>query len=100
MESFVELVRDLMIFIVAMFALMIVLIILIARLPDSNPLKRLLSHLCYRVGATLGASLIAIPVEPVPGLDVAYDIGVPLILLYYWFTFFREAYRAVKRPPA
>ena len=29
--------------------------------------------------------------EPVPGIDVLYDIGVPILLIWYWFTFFRDA---------
>jgi hypothetical protein len=34
---------------------------------------------------------LAIPLEPVPGIDVLYDIGVPILLIWYWFTFFRDA---------
>jgi hypothetical protein len=45
-----------------------------------------------RVGATLGASVLAVPIEPIPGLDALYDIAVPIFLIYYWFTFLREAY--------
>jgi len=46
------------------------------RMPETNPLKRLLTALCYRLGATLAAGAIAIPLEPIPGIDLAYDIGV------------------------
>jgi hypothetical protein len=89
-----EIIRDLLIFIGAMFALCIVLIIVVSRLPDENPLKRLLNALTYRVGATLLAGVVAVPVEPIPGLDVLYDLAVPVALVWYWFTFFRDAARS------
>ncbi len=86
-----EIFRDLLIFIAVMTALLIVLIVAIARMPDDNPLKRLLTAFTYRVGATVAAGALAIPIEPIPGLDVAFDIGAPLLLLIYWITFFRKA---------
>jgi hypothetical protein len=27
-------------------------------------------------------------------VDVLYDIGVPILLIWYWFTFFRDATRS------
>ena len=80
-----------------MFALCIVLIVVISVLPNDNPLKRILTALSYRIGATLAAGMIAIPVEPIPGLDVVYDIAIPIALLWYWFTFFRNAIRPAAR---
>jgi hypothetical protein len=87
----VELIRDLLIFIAVMFALCIVLLVVISMLPNDNPLKRILTALSYRVGATLAAGMIAVPVEPIPGLDVLYDMAIPIALIWYWFTFFRDA---------
>jgi hypothetical protein len=92
MSSFAEIIRDLLIFITVMFGLFVVLIVVISKSPDDNPLKKLMTALCYRVGATLGASVLAVPIEPIPGLDALYDIAVPIFILYYWFTFFREAF--------
>jgi hypothetical protein len=89
-----ELIRDLLIFIGAMFAMCIVLIIVVSNLPDQNPLKRVLTALTYRIGATLLAGAVAVPVEPIPGLDVLYDLAVPIALIWYWFTFFRDASRS------
>ena len=83
-------VRDLLIFVAVMTALLIVLIVVISMLPADNPLKRILTALSYRVGATAAAGALAIPIEPVPGLDALYDIGAPILLLWYWLTFFRE----------
>jgi Na+/glutamate symporter len=89
-----ELIRDLLIFIAAMFAMCIVLIVVVSNLPDQNPLKRILTALSYRVGATLLAGAVAVPVEPIPGLDVLYDLAVPIALIWYWLTFFRDAVRS------
>jgi hypothetical protein len=98
MQSFVELVRDLLIFVVAMFALLIGLIVIVSKMPDDNPLKRVLSALSYRVGATVAAGALAIPIEPIPGLDAVYDVGVPIALIWYWFTFLRDATRTSSDP--
>jgi hypothetical protein len=90
---FMEVIRDLLIFIAVMFALCIVLLVVVSRLPDDNPLKRILTALSYRLGATLVAGAVAIPVEPIPGLDVLYDVAAPIALIWYWFTFLRDALR-------
>ena len=95
-----NIIRDLLIFVAVMTALLIVLIIVVSKMPTDNPLKRVLTALCYRIGATAAAGALAIPVEPIPGLDALYDIGVPILLIWYWYTFFRDAARATSRPPA
>jgi len=92
--ALMEIIRDLLIFIAAMFAMCIVLIIVVSNLPDQNPLKRILAALSYRVGATLLAGAVAVPIEPIPGLDVLYDLAVPIALIWYWLTFFRDAVRS------
>jgi len=91
LSTIADIIRDLLIFVGAMAALLVAAVVVVSRLPDTNPLKRILSALCYRLGATLAAGVVAIPIEPIPGLDVAYDIGVPIALIWYWWTFFRDA---------
>ncbi len=59
-----RIVDDLLIFIGAMVVLCAILLVIIARLPAGNPLKRILVALCYRMAATLGAGIVAIPIEP------------------------------------
>ena len=93
-----EIIRDLLIFVAVMVALFIVLVVVISKLPDHNPLKRVLTALSYRIGATAAAGAIAIPIEPIPGLDAAYDVVVPLVLIWYWFTFFRDLGRTPPPP--
>jgi hypothetical protein len=58
-------------------------------------LRRLVSTL---FGATAAAGLLAIPIEPIPGLDVLYDIGVPVALIIYWISFFKNASRTTTDP--
>jgi hypothetical protein len=67
LTALMEIIRDLLVFIAVMFALCIVLIVVVSNLPDDNPLKRVLTALGYRIGATLVAGAVAIPVEPIPG---------------------------------
>src|SRR5215469_8579895 len=104
--SFVELiVRDLLIFVGVCLALLIVLLIVVARLPRENPLRQLLGEVCRHLAVTLVAGAVAIPIEPIPGLDVAYDTVVPLALLYYWGRFAWRVFSLLSRrnaptPPA
>jgi hypothetical protein len=39
LSSIAEIIRDLLIFVVAMTALLIILVVVISKMPDSNPLK-------------------------------------------------------------
>lgn len=100
LSAIAEIIRDLLIFAAVMFAMLIALVIVVSKMPDDNPLKRTLSALSYRVGATAAAGVIAIPIEPIPGLDALYDLAVPVALIWYWFTFFREAARTASSSPA
>jgi len=93
-EGIADIIRDLLIFVAVMFALLIALIVIVARMPDDNPLKRMLWALSYRLGATVAAGALAVPIEPIPGLDALYDFGVPIALIWYWFTFFRDEARS------
>ena len=99
LSAVTEIVRDLLIFVVATTALLVVLIVVVSKPPDDNPLKRILTALSYRVGATAAAGAVAIPIEPIPGIDALYDIAVPIALIWYWYTFFRDALRAAAKPP-
>ncbi len=96
-STIADIIRDLLIFVVAMSVLLVALIVFVSRMPHSNPLKRLLTAVCYRVGATVAAGLIAIPIEPIPGIDAVYDLAVLAGLLWYWITLFRGAGR-IKSP--
>jgi hypothetical protein len=96
LSTIAEIIRDLLIFVGVIAALLVALVVVVSNLPDTNPLKRVLTALCYRLGATLAAGAVAIPLEPIPGIDVLYDIGVPIALIWYWWTFFRDAHRMTR----
>jgi hypothetical protein len=76
--------------VVVLIALVLVLLVIVSRMPAENPLRRLLSLLIARLGVTAVAGALAIPVEPIPGLDLLFDIGAPVFLIYYWYKFFRQ----------
>jgi hypothetical protein len=63
LSAIAEIIKDLLIFVVVMFALLIALIVIVSKMPDDNPLKRVLTALSYRIGATAAAGLLAIPLE-------------------------------------
>lgn len=98
LSTIAEIIRDLLIFVGVVAALLVTFIVVVSKMPNTNPLKRVLTALCYRLGATLAAGAAAIPLEAVPGIDLLYDVGVPLILVWYWFTFFRDARRMTSEP--
>lgn len=100
LSAFEAILRDLLIFVFAMSALLAALLVVVSRMPDSNPLKRVVVALSYRVGATAAVGMLAVPATPVPGLDVLIDIGAPLALLWYWWTFFRDLRSNRARPSA
>ena len=94
-----EVIRDLLIFVGALTVLLIILVVVVAKVPAHHPAKRSLIALCYRIAATAAAGALAIPVEPIPGLDVLYDIGAPLLLIIYWVSFFKNIGRFGSNPP-
>jgi hypothetical protein len=79
-----RLIRDLLVFFVAMTAVLGSLLMIISRMPNDNPLKRIMVALTYRVGATAAAETLVIPATQILGLDAVIDIGAPLALLWYW----------------
>ena len=98
MDALAEIIRDLLIFVGVMVVLLFAVLFAMSRLPPSHPAKRLLTALSFRIGASLGAGLLAVPIEPVPGLDVLYDIGAPIALIYFWYTFFRDVSSGKRGP--
>ena len=76
---------------VCVAAIVIAFGILVA-LPRS-PMRDFLLRLSGRLGATAAAGVYALsPIDAIPdfipALGQADDIGVLLLLLYYWYTFF------------
>jgi hypothetical protein len=84
LSSIEHIIRDLLVFVVAMSVVLAALLVIISRMPNDNPLKRILVALSYRVGATAAAGMLVIPVTPIPGLDAIVDFGAPIALIWYW----------------
>src|SRR6202046_5004542 len=100
LSAFERIIRDLLVFIFAMSAILAALLVIISRMPNDNPLKRIMVALSYRVGATAAAGMLVIPATPIPGLDTLIDVGGPIALIWYWWTFFRDARRGGSEGPA
>jgi hypothetical protein len=73
LSTIAEIIRDLLIFVGVIAALLVALVVVVSKMPNTNPLKRILTALCYRLAATLAAGAVAIPLEPIPGIDLLYD---------------------------
>ncbi len=73
-----------------MSALLVAVMAIVSRLPRDSPLKRIVVALSARVAATAAVGVLAIPATPIAGLDAVIDIGAPIALLWYWWTFIRN----------
>ena len=90
METLSAIIQDLLIFVGACTFILIGLIAAIFMASKNGALRAKLSSIAARVAVTLGAGALAIPIEPIPGIDAIYDIAAPLLVLYYWYTLFRR----------
>jgi hypothetical protein len=90
----------LVISVAALVALTLVLIVIVAHLPGS-PLKEILVAVAKRIGATAALSLLAVPLEPIPGVDVVYDAAGLVFLAIYWLSIVKIVAKALRsRTPA
>jgi hypothetical protein len=62
--------------------------------PETAINRPLLSARSY-----LGGRSHCNPFGAIPGIDLAYDVAVPIALIWYWFTFFRDARRTLSHTP-
>jgi hypothetical protein len=65
-------------------ALFLLLIVLVRFLPRS-PWRDILDAISKRIGVTAAVTAVSIPVDFVPGVDVAYDVVSLIFLIWYWF---------------
>ncbi len=85
--AFVEFILGLTVFLVIA---LIVLLIVISQMPESNPLRRILVALSKRVGLMAGLGVGSVPLDLMPPIEVIYDLGSFVGIVYYWYTFLRE----------
>jgi hypothetical protein len=90
MDTLADIIKYLLIFVGAMSALLIVLLVVISKLPAGNPLRLTLAALMHRVAATWGLALIDIPATALQPIGDVWDVGTLIFLAYYWYTFFRD----------
>ena len=99
MDTLMSVVKGILIAVGALVVVLLVLLLVISRLPRGNRARLLMSALAMRVGATAFAGLVAVPIEPIAGLDVLYDVAAPIILLVYWLRFFPRAASILRSTP-
>jgi len=84
MDALLGLVKTLVICFTVLTVLFILLIVLVSFLPRS-PLRDILGAISKRIGITAAVTAVSIPVDFVPGFDVAYDVISLIFLVWYWF---------------
>jgi predicted permease len=72
-STIAEIIRNLPIFVGAIAALLITLVVVVSKMPDTNPLKRILTALCSARG-NIGSWSCRYPVRTHTRIDVLYDI--------------------------
>ena len=94
MAEFFSFLKILVLCLAGLIALLAILIVLVNYLPRS-PLRDVLGAVTKRIGATVMVSIIAIPVQPVLGIDGIYDLASTAFLLCYWFLLIRDIRKAL-----
>ena len=95
MDGFFHFLQTLVLCVAGLIALTMLLVVVVMNM-RANPLKEVLTSLLWRLGVTAGVAAVAVPVQPIPGVDGAYDIGSAIMLTVYWLGFFRDAYLAMR----
>ena len=73
----------------SLIGLTMVLVVLVVSLPD-NPLRDVVTALAKRLGTTAALTVLAAPMELIPGVDVLYDATGALLVVWYWATLFKD----------
>ena len=85
---------------VALIALFVGLIVVAMKMPEDNPLRMLLTRLAWRFAATGGILMVDPVVTPIPVVGELVDVVTLVFLVYYWYTFFRQALNPPRHPPS
>ncbi len=93
MADFFSFLKILVLCIAGFIALLLILIVLVNYLPRS-PLRDVLGAVTKRIAATTAVAMIAIPVQPIVGIDGIYDIVSTVLLLCYWFLLILDIRKA------
>jgi hypothetical protein len=94
MTEFFSFLKVLVLCVAGLIALSVILIVLVNYLPKS-PLRDIMGALTKRIGATAAVAMIAIPVQPIVGIDGIYDVVSSILLLCYWLLLIRDIRKAL-----
>jgi hypothetical protein len=94
MTEFFSFLKVLVLCLAGLIALLVLLIVLVNYLPRS-PLRDVLGAVTKRLGATAAVTLIAIPVQPIVGIDGIYDVVSSVLLLCYWLLLVNDIRKAL-----
>jgi hypothetical protein len=78
------------VFALALIVLFIVLLVVVFKMPNDNPLKMVFSALLYRLGATAGLMVIDPVATALPLVGEVWDLATIAWLIYFWYTFFKQ----------
>jgi len=90
MDTIGDIIKYLLIFMGAMFVLLLVVLAILWKLSPTHPWRLVLAALARRLAATWGVALIDIPATALQPLGDVWDVGTLIFLAYYWYTFFRD----------
>src|SRR5215813_6358060 len=100
MDTIGDIIKYLLIFMGAMFVLLLVVLAILYRMSPTHPWRLVLAAFARRLAATWGIALIDIPATAIQPLGDVWDVGTLIFLAWYWYTFFRDdsgrALRALK----
>lgn len=94
MAEFFSFLKVLVLCVAGLIALLVILLVLVNFLPKS-PLRDIIGALTMRIGATATVAVIAIPVQPIVGIDGIYDIASTIFLLCYWLLLIKDVRKAL-----
>ncbi len=94
MTEFFSFLKVLVLCVAGLIALLVLLLVLVNYLPKS-PLRDIIGALTMRIGATAAVAVIAIPVQPIVGIDGIYDIASSVFLLCYWLLLIKDIRKAL-----
>jgi hypothetical protein len=77
-------------FALAVILLFIMLLIVVSKMPNGNPLKMILSALLHRLGATAGLMVIDPVATALPVVGELWDLATIAWLIYFWYTFIKQ----------
>jgi hypothetical protein len=94
MTEFFSFLKILVLCLAGLIALFVLLVVLVNYLPRS-PLRDVLGAVTKRIGATAAVTMIAIPIQPIVGVDGIYDTVSTIFLLCYWLLLIKDIQKAL-----